>query len=246
MDMSEIAKKLGLSESKQLILKAAELRRRADVQFDSSVIGVGEICKAIICLEIAASRMEVIFDRQAAIKLSGMSEKAYNRSFNSMQNSIGVKNKLDIRELAIQFGCIRLIPLVQKGLSLYKDRFIASLPSSRRSSTDITRPVFTAAAFYLCAKRHKLKMDKSKLIELAGISESGFASVSTSMTDLCFDVFGRITENKDSKDVKGNRELLDILPEKGRVEDGGSLFDDGEEPSACKKRKQMEKHACDD
>lgn len=30
-------------------------------------------------------------DRQSAIKLSGMSEKAYNRSFNAMQNGLGVK-----------------------------------------------------------------------------------------------------------------------------------------------------------
>ncbi|CAA3018508.1 origin of replication complex subunit 6 [Olea europaea subsp. europaea] len=275
MDMSEIAKKLGLSESKQLIRKASEIRRLADIQFDSSAIGVGEICKAIICLEIASSRMEVIFDRQAAIKLSGLSEKAYSRSFNSMQNGIGVKNKLDVRELAIRFGCIRLIPLVLKGLSLYKERFLTSLPSSRRASTDFTRPVFTAVAFYLCAKRHKLKADKIKLIELAGSSESEFSTVrkssclqkvvctrkiylflstwhimnahlmtqfqvSTSMKDICFDAFGTTKEKKDPKDVKGNRELLNALPEKRRLEDGGYSSDDGEEPSAYKKRKQMD------
>lgn len=40
MDMSGIAKKLGFSESKQLILHAAELRRLADIQFDSSIIGL--------------------------------------------------------------------------------------------------------------------------------------------------------------------------------------------------------------
>lgn len=88
MDLSEIAKKLGLWETKHIIRKAAELRRLCDVQFDSSVIGVGEVCKAIICLEIAATSFQVIFDRQAAIRLSGMSEKAYNRSFNSLQNTL--------------------------------------------------------------------------------------------------------------------------------------------------------------
>ncbi|GER49511.1 origin recognition complex subunit 6 [Striga asiatica] len=225
MDMSEIAKKLGLSESKHLIRKAAELRRLADIQFDSSVIGVGEVCKAVICLEIAASRMDVIFDRQAAIRLSGVSEKAYNRSFNSMQNGIGLKNKLDIRELAIQFGCVRLIPFVHKGMSLYKERFLASLPPSRRNGTDFSRPVFTAVAFYLCAKKHKLK-------------------VSTSMMDLCFDAFGIAKEKKDPKKIKGNRELLDVLPEKRRLEDG-SCFDD-DEPSPYKKRKQMEKQDHDE
>lgn len=229
MNIGEIAKKLGLSESKHLVRKAAELRRLADVQFDSSIIGVGEICKAIICLEIAATSMDVMFDRQAAIRLSGMSERAYIRSFNSMQNGIGVKNKIDVRELAVQFGCVRLIPFVHKGLSLYKDRFLSSLPPSRRASADFSRPVFTSVAFYLCAKRHKLKVDKIKLVELCGSSESEFSSVSTSMKDLCFDVFGTAKEKKNPMEVKGNRELLDALPEKRRFEDGGYASDEGQE-----------------
>ncbi|CAH9091897.1 unnamed protein product [Cuscuta europaea] len=237
--MDLFAKKLGLSENKMLIRKAAELRRQADIQFDSSVIGVGEVCKAIICLEIAASGMGVIFDRQAAIKLSGMTEKAYNRSFNSLQNGIGVKSKLDIRELAIQFGCIRLIPIVQKGLALYKDRFVTSLPPSRRLSADFSRPVFTAVAFYLSAKKHKLKVDKVKLIEICGTSNSEFASVSTSMKDLCFDVFGISKEKKDAKEIQGNRELLDVLPEKRRIKDGGYSSD--EDQSCYKRQKLMHK-----
>ncbi|KAH7853755.1 hypothetical protein Vadar_006243 [Vaccinium darrowii] len=56
MDVTEIGKKLGLSESKQVICKAAELHRLCDIQFDCSAIGIGETCKAVICLEIAATR----------------------------------------------------------------------------------------------------------------------------------------------------------------------------------------------
>ena len=29
-----------------------------------------------------------------------------------------LRNNLDVRELAIQFGCVRLIPFVKKGFSL--------------------------------------------------------------------------------------------------------------------------------
>ncbi|KAJ8760861.1 hypothetical protein K2173_021899 [Erythroxylum novogranatense] len=241
MDISEIARKLGLSHSKQLVRKAAELRRLCDVQFDSSIIGIGEVCKAVICLEIAAVRFQVIFDRKAAIKLSGLSEKAYNRSFNSLHNGLGLKAKLDVRELAIQFGCVRLIPFVQKGLSLYEKRFLADLPASRRASADFNRPVFTAVAFYLCAKRHKLKVDKLKLIEVCGTSESEFASVSTSMKDLCHDVFGIANVKKDPREVKGNRDLLDALPGNRNAEDGGYSSDDAAELSSYKKRKRTEK-----
>nr|XP_043613858.1 origin of replication complex subunit 6 [Erigeron canadensis] len=240
MDLPEIAKKLGLTESKQIVRKAAELRRMSDLQFDSSSAGIGEICKAVICLEIAANMKQVLFDRQTAIRLSGMSEKAYIRSFNVMQNGIGLKNKIDIRELAIQFGCVRLIPIVQKGLSLYRERFIASLPASRRASADCSRPVFTATGFYLCAKKHKLKVDKTKLIELSGTSLDEFSSVATSMKDLCHDVFGVSEEKKDPKSVKVNRDLLDVLPEKRQAEDGGYSSDEGRDLSAYKKRKRQE------
>ncbi|RZC58639.1 hypothetical protein C5167_005941 [Papaver somniferum] len=248
MDISQLAKKLGLSDSKHIIRKAEELRRLSNTKFDSSVIGVGEICKAVICLEMAATSFQALFDRQIAIKLSGMSEKAYTRSFNAMQNGMGVKNKLDVRELGIQFGCVRLIPFVQKGLSKYKERFLASLPASRRADADFTRPVFTAVAFYLCSKRHKLKVDKVKMIDISGTNENEFKSVSASMEDLCFDVFGSSREKKDPKDVKGHRgntcsglgscaqafptallififetELLDVLPGKRKHEDDGDV-----------------------
>lgn len=40
MDVSEIAKRLGLEKANLAVRKASELRRLCDVQFDSSVIGV--------------------------------------------------------------------------------------------------------------------------------------------------------------------------------------------------------------
>ncbi|WZZ58266.1 hypothetical protein YC2023_058373 [Brassica napus] len=91
-------------------------------------------------------------------------------------------------------------------MSGYKERFLASLP------------VFTPAAFYLCAKKQKLKVDKLRLVEVCGTSESEFSCVFTSMIDLCYDCVGVSKEKKDAKEVKGNRELLDVLP--------GKIFED--------------------
>ncbi|KAL5198643.1 hypothetical protein ABZP36_002155 [Zizania latifolia] len=78
MDMSAIASRLGLSGSRHAVRKAAELRRLCDVTLDSvsSVLGIGEVCKATICLEIAASKFQVMFDRAEAVRMTGMSDKA--------------------------------------------------------------------------------------------------------------------------------------------------------------------------
>eukprot|EP01018_Ginkgo_biloba_P039800 Gb_23047 [translate_table: standard] len=251
MDLQGLGRKLGLAENKTAIRKAEELRRLSNVHFDSSTFGVGEVCKSVLCFELATTKLGVPFDRQKAIKLSGMSEKAYTRSLTAMQNALGVRPKLDIRELGIQFGCLRLIGSAQRALSLYKERFVAALPESRRASADFSRPVFTAVAFYLCARRNKLKVDRTKLIEICGTSDSEFSSVATSMNDLCFDFVGIAKEKKDPKSVKGNRELLDALPSKRRHEDDDesescseSVDDeDGLEVPGLKRRKQMPKHA---
>ena len=48
MDLSDVAKRLGLSESKHVIRKAAELRRLCDIQFDCSVIGVVSVSNLIV------------------------------------------------------------------------------------------------------------------------------------------------------------------------------------------------------
>ncbi|XP_045786270.1 origin of replication complex subunit 6-like [Trifolium pratense] len=58
-----------------------------------------------------------------------MSERAYIRSYNSLHNGIGVKLKLDVRELAIQFGCVRIIPYVRDGLKL-KGNWVMEIPFS--------------------------------------------------------------------------------------------------------------------
>ncbi|XXG65307.1 hypothetical protein AAC387_Pa05g3043 [Persea americana] len=73
---------------------------------------------------------------------------------------------------------------------------------------------------------HKLKIDKFKLIELCGTSESEFTSVSTTMKDLCFDVFGTAKEKKNPRAVKGNKELLDELPGKRKHEEASDVSDD--------------------
>ncbi|KAF5741595.1 origin of replication complex subunit 6 [Tripterygium wilfordii] len=88
-----------------------------------------------------------------------------------------------------------------------------------------------------------LKVDKIKLIELCGTSESEFSCISNSMKHLCHDVFGIAKEKKDPKEVKGNRELLDAFPEKRKFEDGGYSSDDVPEHSSYKKRKRSEKVA---
>ncbi|EFJ07789.1 hypothetical protein SELMODRAFT_429468 [Selaginella moellendorffii] len=107
----------------EVLRKAEELLHLSQMEFDAAAFGIGDVCRSVLCFDIVCSMMQVPFDRQKGIKLSGLSDKAYNRSLTTVQNALGIR---------------------------YKERFLATLPEARCRSADLDRPVFTSVAFYLC------------------------------------------------------------------------------------------------
>ncbi|KAK1358110.1 hypothetical protein POM88_051366 [Heracleum sosnowskyi] len=71
---------------------------------------------------------------------------------------------------------------------------------------DCKQPGFTAAASYLCAKRHNLKVDQIK-------PQSDPSSVSTSLKDLCFDKFGISKEKMDPENRGDHTKYVPFDPE---------------------------------
>eukprot|EP00850_Spirogloea_muscicola_P012685 SM000083S22732 [mRNA] locus=s83:179443:182473:- [translate_table: standard] len=252
MDVRQLVKRMDLENPKAVRAKAEELLRLCKLKFEAASFGVGEIAKTILCLELACSLLNISMTRQKGIKYSGLSEKAYLRSLNAMQNALGIRHVkisfdpvdvsplqlgdlmftaslrlgVQIKPLAIQFGCVRLVNAVTDTLAIYKQRFLAALPASRRASADFGRPIFAVATFYLTAKKHKLKVDRLKLLEVAGIAEQEFASVCTSMLDLCYDRLGINQERRAAEDVKHNRSLLDVTGKRDRKEESQLSGDD--------------------
>ncbi|XP_024530167.1 origin of replication complex subunit 6 [Selaginella moellendorffii] len=219
MEMKALEWRLGMAADREVLRKAEELLRLCRMEFDAAAFGIGDVCRSVLCFEIACSMMQVPFDRQKGIKLSGLSDKAYNRSLTTVQNALGIRTSLNVRELAVQFGCVRLIQAVQRVLAAYKERFLATLPEARRRSADFDRPVFTSVAFYLCARKQKLKVDKAKLMEVSSTSDPEFSNVAASMTDICFDLVGVEKEKSESRTRGCKRALSDAtnLEDPGRT-----------------------------
>lgn len=76
--------------------------------------------------------------------------------------------------------------------------------ATNRAIVECTCHVFSAATFYLCAKRCQVKVRKFRM-------RSEFNSVSTSMKDMCFGYFGTSKVKVDPKKVKWNRELRPVV-----------------------------------
>ena len=89
-----------------------------------------------------------------------------------------------------QFGCARHDQSVRAALAAYKERFVRSLPVAQQGRVDFGRPVFLAVAFFLVARKHRVAVDRLKLLGPLGVAATEFAEVSASMADLCADLVG--------------------------------------------------------
>lgn len=62
-------------------------------------------------------------------------------------------------------------------LAAYKERFVRSLSEVQRGHVDFSRAVFLAAAFYLVARKHKVAVDRVKLLGPLGVTATEFMQV---------------------------------------------------------------------
>ncbi|CAI5984555.1 unnamed protein product [Closterium sp. NIES-65] len=151
----------------------------------------GEVAKAVICFDIACHLMgSTAVEARKAAKLSCMSPPAYAQARAAIQNALGVRSQLSLPQLALQFGCMRVLESTQRNLHIFTARFTAALPEARRGGTDFSRPAYMAAALMLTATRNQLKMDADRLLEATRVGKDEFQQVVASMEAHCADLFG--------------------------------------------------------
>uniref|UniRef100_A0A7S0RNG9 Origin recognition complex subunit 6 n=1 Tax=Pyramimonas obovata TaxID=1411642 RepID=A0A7S0RNG9_9CHLO len=187
MNVITIVKRLGIKEPK-VAERATELLRKADTK--GSLRGQAQVCGPAICVEIATSMLKVQVDRSQIMRFSGVTEKEYTNMLRFLRNSLGIKAVVDIRAMAVQFGCARIVDTIARVLKTYKEATIAGLPSERQIHADLSAPVYAAVAVYLTAKKHKAKIDRPKVLVAAAVTEEEFKTVCESMYEACFHIIG--------------------------------------------------------
>lgn len=171
---------------------------------------------AAVCLELAcfAANEHRDITRETFVKSSCVNAKTYASVYKMLQQTLDLNRKVDLQHLVVRFGCASIRSQVVKLLQMHKERFLARLGSEEeRSKADFTRPTFLAAAFFLVAKKHKIKVDQKALLEMMSVHRDDFFNVQASMVDLCSDEVG-------IKKRKAKR---------GASKAGGRIGDDDEE-----------------
>ncbi|XP_060693674.1 origin recognition complex subunit 6 [Hemiscyllium ocellatum] len=218
--------KLGI-ESRKVIQKAEEYLRLSEVKCTGFSAHVTATSSTIMCLDLAATCLKYPLDKDRALKLSGLTKRAYQVHLKALESILGIYSQLGIRDLAVQFGCTEAVDASVKILKRYE----SSLSEAQQSDLDFSKPLFTTAALFTACKCLKIKIDKSKLIASSGVKKTIFDRLCSQM-----EMFGQLICNESIEQPKHNKRHK---PLEEKLENEDAYEDVATEP----KREKLESKA---
>ncbi|EFA06374.2 Origin recognition complex subunit 6-like Protein [Tribolium castaneum] len=143
------AERLGIRDS-PTIQKAESFLRVLNTKPASKTIS--DVAKIIMCLDLAATALGQGFDKDTAVKLSGLRKSGYQNNLNNLEKILNLDKPITVSELCVQLSCTEVKDLAEKILANYQER--------DTKIKDLEHPQYVAAAVYTGCKLSNIRVDK--------------------------------------------------------------------------------------
>lgn len=118
----------------------------------------------MVCVDLAASQLDVPFKKEDAIILAGVNRRVYLNCRHTVQKLLGLYKTPTVSELSVQLGCTEVSDLAQLILQRYisdRDKGLIKCPP-----VDLSHPMYTCAAILAACKSRRCKVKKETLVEM--------------------------------------------------------------------------------
>ncbi|VEN64419.1 unnamed protein product [Callosobruchus maculatus] len=152
--LKTISDRLGVTDS-TTIKKAEEFLRSLQTKCSSLKV-LNDSAKSALCLHLAASFLRNGFDKDAAIKLSGLKKSLYQNNLHTIEKILGLDKQLTVSALSVQLGCTEIKELAEEILDKYR--------AYDTKIKDFDHPQYVSAATYIACKQKSVKVSKDQFI----------------------------------------------------------------------------------
>ncbi|CAG2243870.1 ORC6 [Mytilus edulis] len=162
--VKSVAQNLGVT-SQSIIRKAEELLQLIDIRVGSqslTVLNLTGSCCVVMCIDLAATGSGQPVNKSEALRLSGVNKKIYRNGLKTLESMLGLEERTTIRDLAIKFGCTGAADLACQVLQSYEKSFSGA-------DMDFSGSLFMASSLCAACRVLKIKVDRTKLIEICSI-----------------------------------------------------------------------------
>ncbi|CAC5410110.1 ORC6 [Mytilus coruscus] len=142
-------------------------------------------CCVVMCIHLAATGSGQPVDKGEALRLSGVNKKIYRNGLKTLESMLGLEERTTIRDLAIKFGCTGAADLACQVLQSYEQSFSGA-------DMDFSGSLFMASSLCAACRVLKIKVDRTKLIEVCSIKRTTFDKLTTDLEKIATKLIGKI------------------------------------------------------
>ncbi|XP_071176846.1 origin recognition complex subunit 6-like [Mytilus galloprovincialis] len=225
-----VAQNLGVT-SQSIIRKAEELLQLVDIRVGSqslTALNLTGSCCVVMCIDLAATGSGQPVNKGEALRLSGVNKKIYRNGLKTLESMLGLEERTTIRDLAIKFGCTGASDLACQVLQSYEKSFSGA-------DMDFSGSLFMASSLCAACRVLKMKVDRSKLIEVCSIKRSTFDKLTTDLEKIATKLIGnkKVVQEKKKNTIVDDIERLSqdevSTPKKQKEEEEQNIKTDYEQ-----------------
>ncbi|XP_064602508.1 origin recognition complex subunit 6-like [Liolophura sinensis] len=180
--------KLGIT-SQRVLRKAQEYHRLIEVKTSSTALAALKItgsCEVVMCLDLASEHCGEHLDKKNLVRLSGLNKRTYLSSVKALESLLGLETAQTLKEMAVQYGCTEATSLAEEILR----RYVAVQNEKSCQEMDFRSPLFLSAALCAACRKLKVRVEWSKLRDVASVKRTTYERLLVDMGNIAQDITG--------------------------------------------------------
>ncbi|KAH8405710.1 hypothetical protein KR215_007151 [Drosophila sulfurigaster] len=160
--VAQLISKMGLNDEPNVLEKTTELLRLVELRSTNVPLQINEYGKIVLCADLASTLLDIGFDKEQALKLSGLRKSHYVNNKRMFEKLLDLNKLPSVNDICVQLSLNEVARKSEELLTLFKD--IAS-----NTMQDADHPQYAAMAVFQACRLLKKKVAKTKIMPFSNL-----------------------------------------------------------------------------
>ncbi|KAH8345585.1 hypothetical protein KR084_011556 [Drosophila pseudotakahashii] len=217
--IEQLITKMGLREEPSVMEKTTELVRLLELRSTNVPLQINEYGKIVLCADLASCLLGIGFDKEQALKLSGLRKSHYLNNKRMFEKLLDLNKLASVNDICVQLGLNEVARKAEELMTLFK-----GVAATEDTGTDTTHPQYAAMAVFQACRLLKKKVSKSKLMPFSNLRPTQFQQLEQQWCLMiakhhkegkgpaCYDLDGKLKESQ-QENIKGQEGKKAMKPQ---------------------------------
>ncbi|XP_037715012.1 origin recognition complex subunit 6 [Drosophila subpulchrella] len=175
--IEQLITKMGLREEPNVMEKTTELVRLLELRSTNVPLQINEYGKIVLCADLASCLLGIGFDKEQALKLSGLRRSHYLNNKRMFEKLLDLNKLASVNDICVQLGLNEVTRKAEELMTLFK-----AVAATEDTGTDTTHPQYAAMAVFQACRLLKKKVSKTKLMPFSNLRPTQFQQLEQQWT----------------------------------------------------------------